>query len=956
MHRHTPTLAAIDPRGSLVRDVAYHRRSDQDAPQPRVNHHLHDAPNRLVQSRDPRFFARQGGAVSQFANQTTVFSLTSRVLLSDNVDAGWRLALAGAAGQSLEDWDQKLNHLCSTYDAMMRPVSGEEATPGQQRRTACFSYAGADVESALHNRCGQLIRADDSAGTLHFTQFSLLGACLEQSRRFLEQVEVPDWPESEAGRDALLEPQSATTRLRYNAVGELTGLVDAMGNQHIQRQTVAGAVSEVCFKRAASGDEVPLVTGIRYNVFAEIEQQTAGNGLIIHATFEPETGSLQTLQTHLAGEALLQDLTYAYDPVGNLLRISDGAQPAVFFRQQRVAATSTYRYDTLGQLIEATGRQRVNVAYGPALPAFVSPPDPSQMEQYRQAFDYDAGGNLHTLSHHAGSGDRTERMAISMSSNRSLPWGETGQAPSDDEIEAAHDACGNLRTLQRGQKLAWDVHNRLCEATQVVRHAGPGDVERYVYDGEGQRLRKVRTTATATLNRIHETRYLPGLEIRSDAEDVLHVISLQAGRCTVQLLHWDNGRPEGIAQDQWRYSLTDHLGSGTLEFDQNAALVSQEHYYPYGGTAWWAGRDGVEAGYKTRRYCHRERDATGLYYFGQRYYLPWRQRWLNADPGGLVDGLNLYRMVGGDPVGYVDLDGLAKVRATLRQRTQAALAGIARGSVAAIAGDGAKRLAKRVLQGALGQSVRYPLAMVSGVATAYVGARTAAAVLASHGQHGTLAKLTVAGVAVVGFGVGAAAGFTTSDPLGMIHEAAENLGLSVVGSAISGIGPSLPAKIKTRGALAVNTLANVSGNVVTGIVPRIMPSVVPPMLQTVAGVVMENTVGLMVRAVGGVGSRYKESKHSTFRLPTARDVMGAGVSFAQNAASGLVYQMANAEIDKGLTQVIGPDEGGSLWRGGLGTMKLANEVGAIGEHIYKTPKLDLAGPSRKPLVQPVIVV
>jgi insecticidal toxin complex protein TccC len=62
------------------------------------------------------------------------------------------------------------------------------------------------------------------------------------------------------------------------------------------------------------------------------------------------------------------------------------------------------------------------------------------------------------------------------------------------------------------------------------------------------------------------------------------------------------------------------------QLDAQAKLVSPESYYPFGGTSWWAGRNAIEANYKTVRYLGRERDATGLYYYGLRYYAPWLQR------------------------------------------------------------------------------------------------------------------------------------------------------------------------------------------------------------------------------------------------------------------------------------------------------------------------------------------
>ncbi len=103
----------------------------------------------------------------------------------------------------------------------------------------------------------------------------------------------------------------------------------------------------------------------------------------------------------------------------------------------------------------------------------------------------------------------------------------------------------------------------------------------------------------------------------------------------------------------------DRTGSISLELDDQAALISREEYYPYGGTAVWTARSQIEADTKFARYSGKERDATGLYYYGYRYYQPWIGRWLNTDPAGTVDGLNLYRMVRNNPVTLVDPEGLA---------------------------------------------------------------------------------------------------------------------------------------------------------------------------------------------------------------------------------------------------------------------------------------------------------
>ncbi|WP_256577506.1 RHS repeat-associated core domain-containing protein [Pseudomonas sp. R37(2017)] len=658
MHRHTPTLSVIDPRRAVVREVAYHRCSDQQVPQTRITQYIYSIRERASHSRDPRLFALHEHDGSVPANQTIVTTLTGLPLLSINVDAGWRLSLYGAGGQRLEDWDQKRNRLRMTYDSSLRPERGFESALGDELCTACFAYGDGSEESASHNRCGQLIRHDDCAGSQHFTEFSLLGARLQQTRRFLVQVQSPNWPEDETEREKLLEPQGALTQISVNSVGDWVRHIDALGNEQNQRQTVAGELFEARIRLAGADDEITLMSDIQYNAFGQIVQQSAGNGVVSRAAFDPEDGRLATLHTQLASQPPLQHLTYAYDPIGNPIRMTDDTQPIRYSRNQSVAAISTWQYDTLGQLIEANGRQRCNAPGGPHLPAFVSPPAPDQLENYHQTFSYDASGNLQILQHHADSASRTERTSVATLSNRSLPWGDGTESPGDHDIDAAYDVCGNLKVLQRGQALHWDARNRLSQVDQVVREDEPADTEIYVYDGEDQRVRKIRTTDTGTLIRTHETRYLPGVEIRTSPNETLHVISVQCGRCTVRILHWDRGSPPEGSRNQLRYCLADHLESSTLELDKDARLISQENYYPYGGTAWWAGRDKVEASYKTIRYSGKERDATGLYYYGFRYYMPWRQRWVNADPAGAIDGLNLYRMVRNNPVSYSDPVGL----------------------------------------------------------------------------------------------------------------------------------------------------------------------------------------------------------------------------------------------------------------------------------------------------------
>jgi insecticidal toxin complex protein TccC len=531
----------------------------------------------------------------------------------------------------------------------------ERALDGEAVCTERLSYGASDQASAEHNQCGQLIRHDDPAGTQLFTEFGLHGTALEQMRHFLKDLALPDWPEPIADRELLLEPgEGAATRSHFNAVGEVAHQTDAKGHRQRLQQTLDGQLRAVHLQLNGASTAKTLLSAITYNAHGQTEREVAGNGVITTLEYDAQNGRLTRLQARRDNENL-QDLLYAYDPVGNVLSIEDAALPIRYFANQRIEPVNRYAYDSLSQLIEATGWEAGSSNKGPQ---FSAVDDSNPRANYRQTFRYDAGNNLLELTHE-GPQSHGHRLVAAAHSNRCLPV-LAGVEPGEEHFRQGFDSNGNLLNLQPGQSLAWDLRNQLSEVRPVVRDSGIDDIERYIYGADGMRLRKVREAHTNARVLIAETRYLPNLELRNynGTGEVLQVISVQTGRSSVRALHWESEPPKDMGKDQYRYHLNDHLGSCTLELDDDGEVISQERYHPFGTTAWFAGRGEVEASYKTARYSGKERDATGLYYYGFRYYVPWLQRWLNPDPAGEVGGFNLYVMVINNPVNRVDPDGL----------------------------------------------------------------------------------------------------------------------------------------------------------------------------------------------------------------------------------------------------------------------------------------------------------
>jgi len=679
-HRHTPSLAVLNSLGQPVRAVAYYKH-----PNPR---HLVDTPThvtanetlhcgRTSQSWDPRLFAEKEAGNEVRPNLTNKHSLSGRLLFADSVDAGWRLTLWDATGQAHLSWDGRGTRQQRIYDELQRPVAVFEREAKQdERRVSRIHYAKQNPDARARNQCGQPTRVDDSAGSLHRLSYSLQGAPLCEGREFLQELTEPDW-----SREVVFEEREGAlpfaTSWHYNALGETLSQTDAAGNTHSSIYDVAGQLRESYLLLAGQPVPTLVVSNIQYNAFGQIETETTGNGVINESTYCPQTGRLTRLSAKRPSDNdsdCLQDLNYAYDPVGNILSIEDKSRPVQHCANQCIEPLRTFAYDSLDQLVVASGWEvRSPTPRGPALPGYQGQClDASQLANYHETYNYDASGNLQEIKH-VGAHNFTRRLTTAKGSNRSLLEPNennenNNRLLTETDLVEAFDENGNLKKLQQGgPTLQWDLRNQLRQVTPVRRDNGQNDSEDYIYDHTGQRLRKVSRRQASGAELIADVRYLPGLEIRTNSAtgEILHVISAPAGRSSARVLDWKQAPSNDLQNQQLRYSLDDHLGSSTLELDDQAQVLSQEGYYPYGGTAWWAAANETEAKYKTIRYSGKERDATGLYYYGFRYYAPWLGRWINPDPAGAVDGLNLYRMVKNNPIVCIDDNGLATVTAQL---------------------------------------------------------------------------------------------------------------------------------------------------------------------------------------------------------------------------------------------------------------------------------------------------
>ncbi|MCP9266964.1 RHS repeat protein [Xenorhabdus sp. XENO-1] len=701
VYRHTPSVTVLSNRGLSVREIQYHRHPDlPETTDERITRHQYDHRGFLTQSIDPRLSVLQQTNSAVKPNFTYLTSLSGTVLHTESTDAGTSVTLNDVAGRTQlavtgfndDDRSSTVTHIWQYEDNTLpgRALSLTEQTAnGTSRITERFVWADNTQQMKELNMAGQCVSHYDTAGLVQTNSIALNGVPLSVTRRMLKAADdvetVADWQGKDTSVwNAQLNGEEHVTLTTTDATGTVLTITDASGNVQRIAYDVTGLLKN-SWLTLKGGKEQPIVVSLIYSAAGQKLREEHGNGVVTIYSYEPQTLRLTGIRTerpdgHAAGAKVLQDLRYNYDPVGNVLSVRNDAEKTRFWRNQKVMPENTYTYDSLYQLVSATGREMANVGQqGITSPTPIVPlsTDSSAYTNYIRTYVYDTAGNLTQIRHSAPATNNnyTTDITVSGRNNRAVLSTLT---ENPDDVEALFSATGTQRWLQPGQALTWTLRDELLTVTPVMREGATDDSESYRYDADSQRILKMSVQKTGNTIQLQRVLYLPGLELRnttngSTEKEKLEVVTVgEAGRAQVRLLHWEAGKPADIPNDQLRYSYDNLLGSSGLEVDGDGNLISQEEYYPYGGTAVWTARSLAEVEYKTTRYSGKEKDATGLYYYGYRYYQPWIGRWLSADPAGTVDGLNLYQMVKNNPVVNFDGDG----RATLLSNAMSGLAGI----------------------------------------------------------------------------------------------------------------------------------------------------------------------------------------------------------------------------------------------------------------------------------------
>lgn len=542
----------------------------------------------------------------------TVDGLGNQSALS-SPDTGSTTATYDVAGNLKTSTDARGKKTAYSYDALNR-LTGISYASGTATQ---FEYDGGTAGAP--NAKGHLTRMSDGSGQTTYA-YDGFGRLLNKAQTVGSGGSAQSYAVSYAYGNS------------GNTTGKLTSVTYPSGNRINYSYDAAGRVNSLTLNPTNTtgggtntGSTIPLLTGIGYQAFGSVNAWTWGNS------------SSTSTNTYARGIDLDGRVT-SY-PLGNSL--SNGTNRSVSYdAASRISGSShsgagtgsnapanfnqSYGYDDLDRLTGVTGGSSATT----------------------QSYQYDANGNRSQATF----GGSTYTNTIATGSNRLTAT--TGPTPAKSN---SYDAAGHL--LGDGS-LTYSDRGRMASAInagntvtysyngidQRVQKSGPGTLiatgsNSYVYDEAS----RIMGEYDANQRVIEETVYLGDLPVAMLTQTVMGTGSSQSTGTTIYYVYADHiNTPRVITQATdnqivWRWDNADPFG--LLPPDENPSTLGTFTY--------------------NQRFPGQVYDKeTNNFYNLHRDYDPQLGRYLQSDPIGLNGGLNTYGYVNGNPVSYIDPEGL----------------------------------------------------------------------------------------------------------------------------------------------------------------------------------------------------------------------------------------------------------------------------------------------------------
>ncbi|MFW6169328.1 MAG: RHS repeat-associated core domain-containing protein [Planctomycetota bacterium] len=513
------------------------------------------------------------------------------------------------------------------------------------------------------------VERDGEVATSYF-QYDLMGNLLQEVDR-LERVRRMQYDalgrlKQESWYESMVDVWSDADRLNvieytYDAAGRTTAISDNASS----------------YEYVLDALDRPLVTTIDINAAPPVELEheytrqddlrdalrVSVDGRLDHSTQYTYDDQSRLARVEQSG-ADVEDkrVEFEYTPADQLSEIRRYVDPA----NENPAARSEYQFDRQGRLAALTHQQKDNVLAGyewvfdasnrvvrqdasldgisrfeyDSRGQLLSAEFDHQMDESHQ---YDANGNRVDEGSVIGDrnlvesdgryqyeydaeGNRTRRVEIATGMVTEYQWGPGNRLVKMLELDGTDGA------VSRAVEYTYDAVGRRIGKT-ITLGEGPGQVERFVYDGDDMVLRFVAGNL--------QNRYLHG----PDVDQVLADEQL-GGEGEIDRVLWP---------------LTDHLGTvrDLAQFDPETnatSVVNHLTYDAFGGIV----EETEPAIDHIFGFTGREMDAeSDLYYYRARYYDPRIGQFISDDPAGFAAGdANPRRYVENDPTNQIDPTGM----------------------------------------------------------------------------------------------------------------------------------------------------------------------------------------------------------------------------------------------------------------------------------------------------------
>lgn len=561
----------------------------------------------------------------------------SKTQMTDS-DTGKDTAVYDAFGSPLTSSDAENNRTDINYDLAGRAISSTTFRGGVKESTTTTTYDTAPGAGLGKVHSVSILWHEDSSAQTTTTSYDHLGRSIrtDETRTLYDSI-----------TDQLVTEQFSAS-LAYDDLGRVRTETNAGGLTLLNLYNEYGFAAGILDYRDGTLYWQPLT----YDASGRLLTERLGNGVVNTQTYNNNNGTVIGVQSS-NGNSELQNLSFQWDTIGNLLQRSDNLKNL----------TESFEYDGLNRLTK------------------------SSVGTESHTVSYDAGGNITHRSDRGAYTYHAQRVhqLVSVGSSRTFGYDDVGNIVSE------------TRDNDDFRRISWGAHAKITDIQQnkLSRVNSLSGTELYTYGttdmsfdyGAGiDRIRKTMIRRNGTsLTDIETTDYLGSYERIEHQKPDLTASSSMAlaktehrhsigGFLVKSFTEWASSA--GQFAEKSIYQLQDHLGSITALTDASGNILIQNakqqifSYDSWGqrrdAQTWLAYSDSGGTYHKStetnRGYTsHEMLDEMGLINMNGRVYDSEIGRFLSADPHVQApensQNYNRYAYVLNNPLSYTDPSG-----------------------------------------------------------------------------------------------------------------------------------------------------------------------------------------------------------------------------------------------------------------------------------------------------------